>query len=42
MVENRHTSREIVILGRDNVAIYGALIFPQEENGLGFPSRGIP
>jgi len=41
-VKKSHTSRPIVIPGRDNVAIYGAPISPQEEKGLGFPPRGIP
>ena len=41
-VEKIHTGRPIVIPGRDNVATYGEPIFPQEENGLWFPSRGIP
>jgi len=41
-VEKSHTNRPIMILGRDNVAIYGEPISPQEEKGLGFPPRGIP
>ena len=28
--------------GRDNVAIYGALTFPNDGKGPGFPSEGIP
>ena len=41
-VENSHTGRPIVVLGRDNVAIYGAPMFPKRGKGLGFPSKGIP
>jgi len=41
-VDKSHNGRPIVIPGRDNVAIYGAPISPQEEKGLGFPPRGIP
>ena len=40
-VENSQTGRPIVIPGRDNVAIYGAPISPQEEKGLGFPPGEI-
>ncbi len=29
-------------LGKDNVAMYGALIFPKARNEPGFPSRGRP
>ena len=28
--------------GRDNVATYGAPIYPKGGKGLGFPSKGIP
>lgn len=35
-VDNSHTGRPIVSPGRDNVAIWGAPIFPQEVKGLGF------
>jgi len=41
-VEKSHNGRLIVIHGRDNVAIYGEPISPQEEKGLGFLPRGIP
>jgi len=41
-VRNNHTSKPMVNIGRDSVAIYGAPIFPKEGKGLGFPSKGIP
>ena len=37
-VENNYTGKLMVNPGKDNVAIYGALKFPKEGNGLGFPS----
>ena len=41
-VENNHTGKLMVNLGKDKVAIYGAPTFPKEGNGLGFPSGGTP
>jgi len=41
-VENNHMGKPMVNPGKDNVAIYGALTFLNEGNGLGFPSGGKP
>lgn len=39
---NNQTGKPMVKPGRDNVAIYGAPMFPKRGKGLGFPSKGIP
>ena len=41
-VEKSHMGKPIVNPGSDNVAIWGAPKYPQEEKGLGLPPRGIP
>jgi len=37
-----HTGKPIFNPGSDNVAIWGAPKYSQEEKGLGFPPRGTP
>jgi len=41
-LEKNQTSKQMVNLGKDNVAIYRALSFPKEGNGPGLPSGGRP
>jgi len=41
-VEKNHMGKLMVNPGKDNVAIYRALTFPNEGNRPGFPSEGKP